>query len=123
MFPFTADETTQNWPVTDTAFVEALHAVWTTHKVLLLPVYDERGRCVEPSRIFSTLRGALVELHFSLRHYFIRKETGNYDTFMGSVKQIVVLKRGAPEVKSLYRKDIHKGVWFVISSLLLPRPN
>jgi hypothetical protein len=115
---FTADEITRNWPTTDNAFIDALHGVWTTHNILPLPVYDEQRQYVEPMHVPSVLKGSLVELHFRLRHYFIKRETGNYDTFTGTMEQIIVLKRGGPEVKSPYRKDIRKGLF---CSLVLPK--
>ena len=115
--PSIADEITCNWPVTDSTFIDALHAVWTTHNILPLPVYDEQWQYVEPVHVSSVLKGSLVKLHFRLKHYFIKRETGNYDTFTGTIEQIIVLKRGSPEVKSPYRKDIHKGLFY---SVVLP---
>jgi hypothetical protein len=82
--------------------------VMYTHSVNLLPVY-KKDKLVETVDVPDVLQGALVEVHFSINHYKIFS-TVPFDSFTGVVRQIVVLKPGAPKDTSPYkRKNLRNG--------------
>ncbi|EDR03105.1 uncharacterized protein LACBIDRAFT_307571 [Laccaria bicolor S238N-H82] len=92
---------TNAWPVRANER-EALADLVQTHKVLPLMVYDETEAAVLPMNVTETIKGALVELTFRLKHYYIQDK--NYDTFSAAIEQIIVLKRAPPKQPSPYRR-------------------
>ena len=65
-------------------------------------VYDETEAFVLPINVTETIKGALVELTFRLKHYYIQDK--QYDTFSATIEQIIVLKRAPPKQPSPYRR-------------------
>ena len=96
-----------------------LEEVWETHSVQPLLVYD-KSDYVEALDVQSTLRGALVEAHFRLRHYYMKTGTVWFDCFSGLTEQIIVLKKSPPPIKSPYKRDIRKGIIPLQCLLLTP---
>ena len=52
----------------------------------------------------SILKGALIEVTFTLRHYHIKNAMQDYDTYTGTIKQITILEHAPPKKISPYRK-------------------
>ena len=69
-----------------------------------LMAYNEKETQILPEKLPSILKGALVELTFTLRHYHIKNATQDYDTYTGTIEQIIVLDRAPPKKISPYRK-------------------
>lgn len=81
-----------------------------THRVQPLAVYKD-DQYVHPTTLNATLKYALVELHFTLKHFCIRKkETKPLDSFTGRIEQIIILKPGEPRSTGTYkRKNLLEG--------------
>jgi len=63
--------------------------------------YDRHLQCIPPDQLVKKLKGALVQVVFTLHFSFMGQEKTN--TFRGSILEVKVLKR-APYVMSLMRK-------------------
>lgn len=97
---------TEHWPVTADLQKE-LDALKYDFCAVPLRVYVN-DRFVEPLDVNNTIRGALVEVHFELRHYFIAAES--YDSFNVTIEQILVLQPGAAPPDTPYkRKNVRDG--------------
>jgi hypothetical protein len=83
-----------------------------THVVQPLRVYKD-DKYIEPSDVNNVLKGSLVEIHFSLKHYRIfRRDEGTkaFDSFNATIEQILVLKPGELRETSYYkRKNLLDG--------------
>ena len=66
------EETTVNWPIQEQA-CEALEHAATTHNVCPLWAYDEEHNPIPPNHYQRKLCGAIMQVHFTLVHYFIRQ--------------------------------------------------
>jgi hypothetical protein len=63
------------------------------------------GHFIEPNDVNGILANALVEVHFSLKHYRIQREADKgFDSFTANIEQINVLKRGAPKAPNPYKR-------------------
>ncbi|KAG6836577.1 hypothetical protein H0H93_006533 [Arthromyces matolae] len=80
-----------------------------THKMTPLRVFGPDDEPVEPHMVTQVLRGALVEVYFAMKHYFINGSEKRYNTFGGRVEQIIVLRRAADEIPSPFRQAGRKG--------------
>ena len=69
-----------------------------------LMAYNEKETQILPEELPSILKGALVELTFTLHHYRIKNATQDYNTYTGTIKQIIVLDCAPPKKISPYRK-------------------
>ena len=66
------------------------------------------NKFVEPIDVNDTIRGALVEVHFELHHFFIT--TNSYDSFNVSIEQILILQPGQAPPNTPYKhKHVHNG--------------
>jgi hypothetical protein len=70
-----------------------------------LPVsVENQNRDLQPKDVQEMLRGALVEVHFELRHFYFQEE--NKDSFNATVQQVLVLQPGvARPATACKRKD------------------
>ena len=91
------------WPA-PTDYRDALAALEDTHTVAPLMAYNEKGTRISPEELSSIVKGALIELTFTLCHYHIKNSTQNYDTYTGNIEQIIILERAPPKKISPYRK-------------------
>jgi hypothetical protein len=74
------------------------------HECRALPLRVYIGeKYVSVEKVNDTLCGALVEIHFELRHFTIRQK--NFDSFNASIKQIIVLQPGEAEEASPYKRE------------------
>src|SRR3984957_9324043 len=67
--PTEVDEETENWPISDD-IQKYLCKIKCTHYVQPLRAYVE-GNFIEPNDMNGALSNALIEAHFSLKHYQI----------------------------------------------------
>lgn len=66
---------------------------------------ERATRTILVTDVNDTIEGAIVELHFELRHYYFKNK--NQDSFNGSIEQLEVLQPGeAPPLSDYKRKDI-----------------
>jgi hypothetical protein len=81
-----------------------------THHLQPLAIYNENDKFVSPKDVPSTLKGSLVEVTLKLKHYHIKStDKPAFDSFMGGIEQIVILKHGAPPTPSPFRTQLKKG--------------
>jgi hypothetical protein len=75
-----------------------------THKAQPLPVY-KNDTYIEPPAVNAALKGALVEVHFSIQHYCIINQDADKtsDSFSGQVQQIIILEDGTPKSDNAYK--------------------
>ena len=100
------DHETEHWPVSADLRKE-LDALKYDFRAVPLRVYVG-DRFVEPVDVNDTIRGALVEVHFELRHFFIAPDS--YDSFNATIEQILVLQPGeAPPDTPYKRKNVRDG--------------
>ena len=94
------DAVTESWPV-PTSLRPELDDIKYSYRALPLHVFKGE-QVVRVGDVNETLRGALVELHFELRHFAIHKK--NQDSFNASIEQIIVLQPGPPQAVSKYKR-------------------
>ncbi|KAF8263715.1 hypothetical protein EI94DRAFT_1806762 [Lactarius quietus] len=100
------DTETDNWPVSPD-FQDDLDALKYNFSAQPLQVYVG-NKFIELTDVNDTIRDALVEVHFELRHFYISSEA--YDSFNATIEQIIVLQPGATRPNSLYkRKNVCTG--------------
>jgi hypothetical protein len=101
------DEETNEWPV-PSEFQEELDDIKETYQATPLKVYIG-NKFVEPLDVCAALSNALVEMHFTIQHYRIAKESA-FDSFSAVIQQILVLKPGVSKNASPYkRKNFRDG--------------
>jgi hypothetical protein len=94
-----------DWPV-PTELADEMSALITTHEVQPLRVYKD-DEYIQPNDVNNLLKGALIEIHFSLKHYCIFRKTEGlkvFDSFSATIEQIVVLKAGENCGTSFYKR-------------------
>jgi hypothetical protein len=66
----------------------------STHTVVPLPAYDEKGDLISPVDYRSKLKGALAVIQFDLEHWSFSAREGRIatDTFVANVHRIDVLE-------------------------------
>jgi hypothetical protein len=104
------DDISANWPRPED-MNKSFRKLISTHAVQPLPVYKD-GIYVELQHVNAALKNALVEVHFSLRHYQIKDKNSDHfmDSFAATVQQIIVLKEGVPKKPNVYkRKNLLDG--------------
>ena len=63
---------------------------------------------IEVGQVNEVIEGALVDLHFALFHFAIRKK--NEDSFNGTMEQVLMLQPGEPRPATVYkRKNVRDG--------------
>jgi hypothetical protein len=63
------------------------------------------------------MTNALIEVHFSMRHYRINKDSESFDFFVAYIEQIVILTSGQPSARDAYkRKNLRDGPYHPASS-------
>ena len=82
------------------------------------------GQFVEPNDVNGILGNALIEIHFSFKHYRIQREgEKGFDSFTANIKQINILKRGAAKEPNPYkRRNPRDGPFNVKRAKLTLRP-
>ena len=103
------DLLTVDWPV-PADMKDELRALAATHRVQPLAVYKDE-QYIQPEAVNAALKYALVEVHFTLKHFCIcKREAKPLDSFTGEVQQIVILKSGEARSSGMYkRKNLLDG--------------
>ncbi|KAF7977631.1 hypothetical protein HWV62_3036 [Athelia sp. TMB] len=71
-------------------------------------LFKPSGQWIKPDSAEAFMQTALVECHFSLKHFWIRNAAVPYDTFSASLEQVIWLKPGMPRaVDGGYGKRTH----------------
>ncbi|EDR02455.1 uncharacterized protein LACBIDRAFT_332326 [Laccaria bicolor S238N-H82] len=92
-----------HWPAPP-EYHDALADLEDTHTVAPLMAYNEKESQILPEELPSVLKGTLVEVTFTLRHYRIKNATQDSHTYTGTIEQIIILERAPPKKISPYRK-------------------
>jgi hypothetical protein len=71
---------------------------------------------ISPTRFSTVLPGALVEVTFSLKHYYIKKNNVETNSFSASVQEVVILKPAPPSVPSPFQNRKIAGALSVSQS-------
>ncbi|KAM6496782.1 hypothetical protein JOM56_007255 [Amanita muscaria] len=79
--------TMAEWPADNPEAQEDLDNIRHTHRVNFLPAYNVQGDLIEPQDYRKTLQGALVQIHFTLSHWFIAHK----DTYTANICNMRVL--------------------------------
>ncbi|KAG1843830.1 hypothetical protein DFJ58DRAFT_731500 [Suillus subalutaceus] len=101
------DEETTNWPVDD-KFSDDLANIKPFYKAVPLHVYDENDKFVEPVDVNKALCNAVAEIHFTLHHTYLPKNTPLQDSFRANIEQILILQGGKSMTK-IYTSDPRAG--------------
>ena len=112
------DEETERWPVPPPLRGE-LDRIKFEYRAVPLPVYVN-DKFVEPVNVNSAIKGALVELHFELHHFPIRKVA--QDSFNATIEQIIVLRPGEARPMTAYKRK-NPRVGPILAQLTLPPQN
>ena len=82
------------------------------HAVTPLRLFKNSGEYVAPDDAESLMQGGTLEAHFTLKHFWIRGASPPYDTFSGTLEQVVWLKAGTRRlIGGDYgkRRNLHDG--------------
>jgi hypothetical protein len=104
------DYETENWPV-PADLRNNLDNIKQRYRAVPLPVIM-KDRSIGARDVNEVIKGALVEIHFKLNHYYIPPEypREKLDSFNGSIQHIRVLQPGEARPVSVYkRKNIRDG--------------
>ncbi|KAH9022185.1 hypothetical protein EDB85DRAFT_1840872, partial [Lactarius pseudohatsudake] len=94
------DDTTENWPIAPDFPVD-LDRIKTKYAAQPLHVF-QNNMFVPPEEVTEVVKGALIEVHFRLFHYFICNQS--FDSFNATVEQVIVPQPSAPEPSSPYKR-------------------
>ena len=111
------DEETARWPVPP-QLRDELNKIKFEYRAVPLPIYVN-GRFVEPADVNNTIKGALVELHFELHHFAIRKVM--QDSFNATIEQIIVLRPGEACPMTVYKRKNPRDGPIRVKPTILPR--
>lgn len=75
---------------------DAMEEYNLTHCVCPIPLYDTNKSRIPPGRVQRKLDGALVEVHFQIKHFYLKSQLVN--SFTGLIQRIEIL-RSAPPIK------------------------
>lgn len=99
--------TSTNWPIPGNAS-RAFMDMMETHIFEPLHVFTAAGRRVEPTQFARRLPGALVEVHFTLHHWYFSKD--RFDSFNAYPKQVVIIKDAASSNVMRHKKKPARGI-------------
>jgi len=112
------DDETEHWPVPP-RLREELNKIKFEYRAVPLAVYVN-DTFIEPADVNNAIKGALVELHFELHHFAIRKKA--QDSFNATIEQIIVLRPGeARPVTAYKRKNPRDGPIRVKATIFLQK--
>ncbi|KAF7968757.1 hypothetical protein HWV62_29553 [Athelia sp. TMB] len=70
------------------------HDLMKDFAVTPLRLFKTSGQWIKPDSAEAFMQGALVECHFSFKHFWIKNTAVPYDTFSGSLEQVIWLRAG-----------------------------
>ncbi|KAG6834268.1 hypothetical protein H0H93_010770 [Arthromyces matolae] len=74
-----------------------------------LKVFGPDDAYIRPQEVTEKLRGALVEVYFTMKHYYIGGGDTKYNSFTGSIEQIIILRYAASKTPSPFWMAGRKG--------------
>lgn len=101
------DEETRDWPIEE-KYRDALDLIRPTHKAVPLRVYHGQT-FIEPTKVNDALRNSIVEIHFSLHHTFLSKQTPPRDSFRANIKQVLIREQGEDIDTGYNETDVRSG--------------
>jgi len=83
----------ENWPAHSDAAQSELEKLkeMQTHDPVPFPAYDMHGDIIHPKMYRNRLQGALVEIHFNLKHWYIGKEGNAANVFAADIYIVRVI--------------------------------
>ncbi|OAX39823.1 hypothetical protein K503DRAFT_769139 [Rhizopogon vinicolor AM-OR11-026] len=107
------DEETENWPIA-MKHRDEFDLVKLNYEASPLRLY--RGNSlVEPADVNEALTGAVVEVFFVVRHYYLRDK--KLDTFCADIQQVQILKPGTSNVCSGFkRRNAREGPFDIVKA-------
>ena len=112
------DEETEHWPVLP-RLREELNKIKFEYYAVPLAVYAD-DNFIEPALVNNAIRGALVELHFELHHFAIRKAA--QDSFNASIEQIIILRPGEARPMTVYKRKNPRDGPILVKPTVFPAP-
>ncbi|KAN0137727.1 hypothetical protein V8E53_004483 [Lactarius tabidus] len=97
------DTLTEEWPV-PFKFRATMDDIKHTHRAIPLRVFRDE-KLVNVNDIMDVLAGALIEMHFEIRHYAIKGSDPPLDSFNASIQQIMVLQPGEARPPTAYKRS------------------
>lgn len=94
------DDITERWPVPE-HLCSTMETVKHTHRAIPLRVYTKK-KLISIEHVPEVLSGALIELHFELRHFEIAAK--KLHLFNGTIEQIMVLQPGQSRPATIYKR-------------------
>jgi hypothetical protein len=94
------DDTTEHWPVKDTLRPE-LDQIKFDFEACPLPVYVG-NHFIKPQDVHTMLKGALVEVHFKLKHFCICKK--KEDSLNSTIQQVLILQPGKARPPNAFKR-------------------
>jgi hypothetical protein len=85
------DTETEEWPI-PTKHKAEFESMKFENMACPLRVYRD-NIFVEPGDVNEALTGAMVEVYFTIRHFYMREK--KFDTFQADIQQIKIVKPGA----------------------------
>ena len=67
------------------------------------------NKFIKPQEVTSVLDSALVEVHFTVKQYWINSRTPVINSFSALVQQVIVLKHAKCKSSPYKKKDYRKG--------------
>ncbi|KAM6504132.1 hypothetical protein JOM56_001075 [Amanita muscaria] len=81
------------WPGDCERTRDALKSMITTHRVNYVEAFDMHGRLIAPGEYRKHIQGALVQMHFTLRHWTVLGQNARYcDAFAADIFSLRVLE-------------------------------
>jgi hypothetical protein len=107
----TMDTETEGWPI-PSKHKEEFESVKFDFMAYPLRVYRDKV-FVEPRDVNEALTGAVVEVFFTMRHYYLRDK--KFDTFQAEIQQIKIIKPGGSiSTSGIKRRNAREGPWDVM---------
>jgi hypothetical protein len=111
------DTETENWPM-PSKHKEEFESIKHDFVACPLGVYRDKTM-VEPGNVNDVLKGALVEIFFTMRHYYLRDK--KFDTFQAEIQQIKVVKPGGSIPTSGFkRRNAREGPLDIFATASTP---
>ena len=122
------EKISKNYPIAfkDDQVKESVNTLLETFDLVPMNAYDRHDKVIPPDQLSKKLKGALVQVVFTLHYTLVFQDKSN--TFRGSIVEVKVLKR-APVVMSPVRKgplkfedaDVRQEQIQAVKNFLMPK--
>ncbi|OAX32670.1 hypothetical protein K503DRAFT_776434 [Rhizopogon vinicolor AM-OR11-026] len=107
------DKQTENWPI-PVKHRDEFDEIKLNYEASPLRLHHGCS-LVEPVDVNDALTGAVVQVFFVMRHYYLRNK--KFDTFGADIQQIKLLKPGTSIAHSVYkRRNAHDGLFEIMNT-------